>query len=315
MRAGTLIMAVVALSCTGRNDAQIGDHAAPNDASVRAQKDAAPPRDADAPPHDAAPPPPSKVDAGAPPDSGSSADSSASSGACTFGTPHDGDGSFTWYYFGQGTGQENGYYVTACGYLGTEPHNAGQNSADVVLDVASAGRASNGYFVAIPSASSSDFDTVNECGACVELTYGSSRIIATIVDACPKDSNVPCRDPGHLDVSTEAFNALGYSVGNPSNTTWRRVACPVSGNIRARLKSGNTDQVYFTNTVYPIVAVAQGGQPARHSSYGAWQLANGANAGGATVTLTDVEGHSLTAVVPGGGGDLGAQFPAPASCP
>jgi expansin (peptidoglycan-binding protein) len=205
--------------------------------------------------------------------------------------------------------------VTACGYQGTEQSSAGQNAVDTVLDIANSGRAHDTYFAAIPSASSGNFDTVNSCGACVEITNGSTKIIATVVDACPKDSNPPCQSAGHLDLSTQAFDALGYSNGDPSGTTWQFIACPVTGNIQARLKTGNVDQLYLTNVVFPIVSVKENGQSATHLSYGAWQLAGGAHAGGATLALTDVEGHTVTGTVPGGGGDMGVQFPSPGSCP
>jgi hypothetical protein len=249
--------------------------------------------------------------------SGSSSSGSSSGGntQCTFGTPFDGSGSFTWYYFGQGTGQENGYYVTACGYQGTEQSGGGQSAVDTVLNVASSGRARNAYFAAIPSASSGNFDSVDRCGACVEITNGSSVIVATVVDACPRDSNPLCQSAGHLDLSTQAFDALGYTNGDPSGTTWQFVACPVSGNIQARLKSGNLDQLYLTNVVFPIVSLTANGQPATHLSYGAWQLAGGMHAAGATLTITDVEGHTVTGTVPGGGGDLGVQLPSPGACP
>jgi expansin (peptidoglycan-binding protein) len=184
-----------------------------------------------------------------------------------------------------------------------------------VLNVASSGRARSSYFAAIPSASSGNFDSVDRCGACVEITNGPTTIVATVVDACPEDTNPPCQSAGHLDLSTQAFDALGYANGDPSGTTWQFVACPVTGNIQARLKTGNVDQLYLTNVVFPIVAVKANGQPATHLSYGAWQLAGGAHAAGATLTMTDVEGHAVTGTVPGGGGDVGAQFPSPGPCP
>jgi expansin (peptidoglycan-binding protein) len=210
---------------------------------------------------------------------------------------------------------ENGYYVTACGYQGTEQNGNGQNAVDTALDIASSGRASSEYFAAIPSVSSNDFDTVNSCGACVEITNGNVKVIATVIDACPKNTNPPCQSVGHLDLSTQVFDALGYQNGSPMNTTWQFVACPVTGNVQARLKNGNLDQLYLVNVVFPIVSVTSNAQQATHLSYGAWQLANGQNAGGATITMTDVEGHILTATVPGGGGDLGVQFPSPGNCP
>jgi hypothetical protein len=104
-------------------------------------------------------------------------------------------------------------------------------------------------------------------------------------------------------------------VGDPSGTTWNFVACPVTGTIHGRLKSGNADQIYLENSVFPIVSVSVGGRQAQHLSYGTWQLPNGAIASGATLTMTDVEHHSVTGTVPSGGGDLGVQFASPGNCP
>ena len=53
-----------------------------------------------------------------------------------------GSGSFTWYYFGQGTAQEGGKYKTACGYTGTE-----SGMTDTVSNIVNPT-----YFAAIPGA-------------------------------------------------------------------------------------------------------------------------------------------------------------------
>jgi hypothetical protein len=186
---------------------------------------------------------------------------------------------------------------------------------DSVQNIANTSPASDTYFAAIPGVSG--FSTVNDCGACVQITNGATSIVATIIDECPTDggqntacsqgNNVP--NLNHLDLSYGAWKALNYTSGDPSGTTWKFVSCPVSGNITTRPKSGNNDQVYIENTTLPIVSVTYNGQAATHLSYGAWQLPNGANAAGATVTLTDVEGHTVTITIPSGGGATSQQFP------
>jgi len=205
---------------------------------------------------------------------------------CTFPSsgwgPFNGNASFTWYYFGQGTGQDSLGYRTACGYSGHEP--SGMDS-DTVQNIAFPS-----YFAAIPGASGSNFETVNHCGACAQITNGGKSIIATIVDECPLDSNPACASTGHLDLSRGAFNALGYSVGNPSNTTWKYVPCPVSGGVVVRGKPGNANQVYIENVVLPIQSVSVNGQAAQHLSYGAWALPVNATVG-LTLTLTDSSGR------------------------
>ncbi len=239
---------------------------------------------------------------------GSTGSGGSSASACTFPSsgwgPFNGNASFTWYYFGQGTGQDNLGYRTACGYTGHEP--SGQDS-DTVQNIAYPA-----YFAAIPGASGSSFETVNHCGACAQITNGGKSIIATIVDECPLDSNPACASTGHLDLSRAAFNALGYGVGNPGGTSWKYVPCPVTGGVVVRGKSGNANQVYIENVVLPIQAVSVNGQPAQHLSYGAWQLPVNATVG-LTLTLTDSSGRMTNVRIadtnPGDSTSSGTQEP------
>lgn len=236
-------------------------------------------------------------------------DTSSSATACTLPpSPSAGAGSFTNYWFGQGSWQENGHYALACGYHGQEP--SGQNS-DVITNIANPS-----YFVAIPGNTSNDFNTRMMCGACVELSgKNGTKIIATITDECPENSNAPCqKNPtGHLDVSYPAFSKLGFSVGNPSGTTWKYVACPITGNVVVRIKPGNADQLYVENTILPIKDVLVNGRSSTKLSYGPWQLSK--NAAGATVTIKDYSDRTITYTIPAGLGadtdkNTGLQFPA-----
>jgi expansin (peptidoglycan-binding protein) len=223
---------------------------------------------------------------------------------CTWGSAWNGNGSFTWYYFGQGTYRTGNGYKTACGYAGTESSGGGQSAVDTVSNVASTSLAKATYFAAIPGTSPSQFDTVADCGSCVEITgMNGNKIVATIVDECPTDSNPLCTT-GHLDLSTQAFDALGYSVGDPSGTTWKFVPCPVTGNIVAVQNAAN--QYYLQNSVYPITSVNGRGP----SNYGYFNVSPG------NVSIaSSVVGQTIAANIPGGGGDTGAQFPSAAGCP
>ena len=222
---------------------------------------------------------------------GSQSSGGAQSTSCNIeGSPNPGSGSFTYYYFGQGTWQENGSYVTACGYQGSEP--GGQDS-DSVGNIAN-----SGYFAAIPGQNSSNFDTSRYCGACAEVSNGGNSVIVTIIDECPMDSNQACaaNPSGHLDLSVQAFNALGFSTGNPSGTTWKFVPCPVEGNVVVRIKSGNSNEIYIENVLTPIAKVSMNGQEAQRTSYGAWHFDQDISAG-ASLSLTDMAGRSITVTV------------------
>lgn len=223
--------------------------------------------------------------------------------------PNPGAGSFTNYWFGQGSWKEDGYYRTACGYRGTE--NSGQGS-DMMYNIAY-----EQYFVAIPGNSADDFNTNWKCGGCVELTgQNGTKIIATVTDECPVNGmNAPCRSNfnGHLDVSYPAFSKLGFSVGNPSGTNWKFVPCPVKGNVIVRVKKNNSDQIYIENTILPIKDVKVGTRSGTHLTYGAWQISRVAL--GATITIVDYADRSITVTVPTTAGadkdyDTKVQFPA-----
>jgi hypothetical protein len=219
------------------------------------------------------------------------------------GSPNPGSGSFTYYYFGQGTYKDpnSGKYQTACGYLGT-----GNGMTDTVENIAGPT-----YFVAIPGQNSSNFENNKYCGGCVQLSNGGNSVIATVIDECPHDSNPLCTN-GHLDVSKSAFDRLGYNVGNPSNTTWKFVPCPVMGNVKVRVKNGNPNEIYIENAILALQSVTMDGAQANRQSYGAWHF-NGNIAAGAQLVLTDVVGRTITVTVanttPGQNQDTGKQFP------
>ena len=202
--------------------------------------------------------------------------------------------------------------MLACGYEGTEP--SGQDS-DTVKNVSTAasGKVGN-YFAAIPGVNSGNFDMSGYCGACAQVSNGGKSVVVTIVDECPEDSNQPCKNNpnGHLDLSKPAFDALGFSTGNPTNTTWKFVPCPVTGNIVARIKNGNSNEIFFENGITSIKTVTMNGQAANRQSYGAWHF-NGNIPAGAEMTLTDIAGRTVTVQIQsttmGQNQDTGVQFP------
>jgi hypothetical protein len=208
------------------------------------------------------------------------------------GSPNPGSGSFTWYYFGQGTAQQNGGYKTGCGYTGTE-----SGMTDTVSNIVSPT-----YFAAIPG--KNGFDTVGHCGECVKITNGGTSIVATVIDECPTDNGQnPACTPDHLDLSYDAWQKLGYSTGNPSGTTWEFVPCAVTGNVQLSFNGPN--EVYVQNVVVPIQSVSMGGQNGTHTSYGSWQFGKAVQ--GQSIVITDTAGRMIT--VTANDGNSGQQFP------
>jgi expansin (peptidoglycan-binding protein) len=188
--------------------------------------------------------------------------------------------------------------VTACGYNGS--NNNIKNIAN------------GAYFAAIPGNSSSDFNTSNRCGACIQI--GSA--IVTIVDECPYDgnNNPPCKanPTGHMDLSNAAASAGGVK-GDPNvhgQNQWKYVPCPVTGNVIVRLKPGNNNEIFIENEIVPIASVTCDGQNGSRTSYGAWHF--NSNVPGASCDVTDVANRRVTITVGSTQGqdvDTKVQFP------
>jgi hypothetical protein len=97
-------------------------------------------------------------------------------------------------------------------------------------------------------------------------------------------------------------------VGNPSGTTWKFVPCPVSGNIKVRVKPGNPNELFIENTILAITGV----QGASRQSYGAWHFGSNLSEG-MQLQLTDQANRTvtitLTSTAQGQNQDTGVQFP------
>jgi hypothetical protein len=220
----------------------------------------------------------------------------------TSGPDANGNGVFSCYTFKQGTPNDK----TFCGYNGSESAYTGGGSGacqagalaynDTVTNVAG----NSGFFAAFPS-SNSAWGQGAYCGMCVNVTYAGKTDMATIVDEC-----ATCSDSTeHIDLSANLARDLGIGVGtvagDPTGVTWKAVACPITsngGNIEVVWNSSG--QAYFQNVVWPVKSVSGASQ-----MDGFWNVS-----AGATVTLTDLIGHQITATMPGAsGGSLGKQFP------
>ena len=241
---------------------------------------------------------------------GGTAGGAAGATACNLPN-HSGNGSFTWYNFSQGTARDGNGYRTACGYYGTA-----NGTTDTIENIASMSPATATYFAAIPG--TNGFDSKGHCGDCVQITgQNGTTIIATITDECPYGSdggNTVCgaNSQGHLDLSKSAFDRLGYSVGNPTGTNWRYVACPVSGNVKVRVKPGNNNEIFIENVVTALMTVTIDGANASRTSYGAWHVDRAIPAG-APIVATDRAGRTisfpLASTAMGQNQDTGVQFP------
>lgn len=87
------------------------------------------------------------------------------------------------------------------------------------------------------------------CGACVRLTGPNAEITIRIVDRCPE-----CQ-PGHIDLSPDAFSKIADLSAGKVPITWQYAACGVDGPIRYHFKEGSNPwwtAVQIRNHRYPI---------------------------------------------------------------
>jgi expansin (peptidoglycan-binding protein) len=87
------------------------------------------------------------------------------------------------------------------------------------------------------------------CGECLEVVGPEGTVIVKIVDQCPDCPS------GSLDLHQEVFNAIGGSPGAGTiPVSWRRVACPVSGNLQFSFSNSSAFylQIQVLNHAYGI---------------------------------------------------------------
>ena len=203
-----------------------------------------------------------------------------------------GNGSVTFYTLAQGS---NG--VVHCSYEVT-----GQNP-DVIAHNPNGG---GQYFGAMNTA---DYNGAHTCGACVEVTRdGSRKVVVQIVDECPSATNSKCVR-GHIDLSQNAFTQIGTTTegflgtGNTlqgqrasvGSISWRYVACPVTGNVFARVKPGNQNELFIENLVVPVKSVSVNGQVSNLlQTYNGWNFGNTNLATGNTISITDINNQVIS---------------------
>jgi hypothetical protein len=112
--------------------------------------------------------------------------------------------------------------------------------------------------------------------------------------------------------------------GDLSGGSWSYIACPITTDIMIRFNNEYAGQIYIQNTVFPVAtatATPSGSTTATaltQSTYGYWSAQSINSLAGAKLTLTDVEGHTVTGTIPASdnttGASLGVQFPSPGTC-
>jgi expansin (peptidoglycan-binding protein) len=113
------------------------------------------------------------------------------------------------------------------------------------------------YVVAVAEAA---FDGSAVCGRCLRITGPLGSIVARITDYCV---GLGCRD---LDLSPNAFAAIGSPFDGVIPVSWESVSCDVAGPIAFHFDAGSNPyyaKIQVRNHRYGIagLAIAEFGQP------------------------------------------------------
>lgn len=135
------------------------------------------------------------------------------------------------------------------------------------------------------------------CGGYLRISGPRGTIVAKIDNKCPECG------PGHLDLSDEAFAALGSLGAGIIPVTYRLVTNPpVAGGLRFVVKGGSSPYwlgLLVDNSGNRLrsvqVAVGGGWRWLGRTDFGYWLAPSGAGAGPFTVRVTDVAGHTAVA--------------------
>ncbi|MFD2339045.1 expansin EXLX1 family cellulose-binding protein [Clavibacter michiganensis subsp. tessellarius] len=136
------------------------------------------------------------------------------------------------------------------------------------------------------------------CGTYLDVTGPRGTVRVEVADLCPECG------AQQLDLSEEAFRAIGDFDAGIIPISWKPVAAPTVPPLAFRLKEGSSAywaaiQVVDAGTEVRSVEVRVGARwvPLSRTTYGYWLASSGLGAGPYTVRVTDVTGR--TATVPG----------------
>ncbi|SBT52726.1 expansin EXLX1 family cellulose-binding protein [Micromonospora auratinigra] len=135
------------------------------------------------------------------------------------------------------------------------------------------------------------------CGGYLDVTGPKGTVRVLVMDQCPE-----C-EPGHLDLSAEAFARIADPVRGVVDVRYRAVLNPpLPGPLTFRIKEGSS-QWWFAVLVgdhgNPLrsVEVRQGAgwRAATRQDYNYWLIDSGAGPGPYTLRVTDTAGHRAVA--------------------
>jgi expansin (peptidoglycan-binding protein) len=142
----------------------------------------------------------------------------------------------------------------------------------------------------------SEYSAGAACGGYLDVTGPKGRVRVLIMDQCPE-----C-EPGHIDLSKEAFAKIANPVDGIVSVTYKAAANPtLPGPLSFRIKEGASRYwfaVLVVNHGNPLrsVEVRSGStwRATERAEYNYWLYESGLGAGPYTIRLTDVYGQRAT---------------------
>ncbi|HTL38238.1 MAG TPA: expansin EXLX1 family cellulose-binding protein [Kofleriaceae bacterium] len=196
--------------------------------------------------------------------------------------------------------------LAACGGGGDDGVTPGGSCSATPSDVSGEGTyyaadgTGNCGFDASPSdlnvaaMNSVDYNNAAWCGACLEVSGPTGKVVVRVVDQCPE-----CKH-GDLDLSPQAFGVLSPLSAGRIPIAWHEVACDVNGPIAYHFKDGANaywTAIQIRNHRYPIASVeAQVGgayQAISRVDYNYFVQESGLGPGPYMLRVTDTHGQML----------------------
>jgi len=149
------------------------------------------------------------------------------------------------------------------------------------------------------AAGPADYAQAAACGGYLEVTGRRGTIVVKVDNLCPE-----C-EPGHLDLSTEAFARLDALGAGVTPISFHQVVDPpLTAGLSFRVKEGSSQWWLALlvdghgNPLRSVEVSADGGRSWKslaRTDYNYWLAAGGAGPGPFRVRVTDLRGHSAVA--------------------
>jgi expansin (peptidoglycan-binding protein) len=147
-----------------------------------------------------------------------------------------------------------------------------------------------------------DFAGSAACGACLEVSGPKGKVTVRVVDLCPD-----C-EPGHIDLSAQAFAKIADPVQGRVPITYQAVACNVTGPMAYRVKEGSSKYwtaIQVRNHRVPVAKVEylKNGtfteMPRETYDYFVDTMGVGDQPNGIALRITGADGQVVTDSIPG----------------